>query len=273
MPKESARRALGVILRAGLTSPLTDAQLLNQFVLDGAAEAFAEIVRRHGTMVFGVCRRVLGHEQDAEDAFQATFLVLARKAGAVRPMESLGRWLYGVAFRIARNAKSRRHRESERLANVADQIQTDKAKPPAQADWLPLLDEELKRLPERDRLPIVLCDLMGRSRKEAAEELGLSEGTLSSRLARGRDRLRDRLERRGVVPSITAVGVALETSAAPAALVHPVSNPATGMTTSAAAILAQGVIRAMLIHTTVKTIAIVTGIVLFGAVGLRGPVV
>jgi DNA-directed RNA polymerase specialized sigma24 family protein len=109
MHKDSARRVVGLILRTGLASPLTDGQLLHAFVRDRDSEAFAEIVSRHGAMIFRVCRRVLGHQHDAEDAFQATYLVLARKASAVRPMESLGRWLYGVAFRTARKAKSRRH--------------------------------------------------------------------------------------------------------------------------------------------------------------------
>ena len=106
-------------------------QLLHEFVQNRAADAFAEIVRRHGSMVFGACRRVLGHEQNAEDAFQATFVVLARKASAVRPMDSLGRWLYGVAFRTARKLKSRRHREIEHRAKLAAKILTDQAQPPA----------------------------------------------------------------------------------------------------------------------------------------------
>jgi len=268
MHKESARRVVGLVLRAGAAPPLSDAQLLNEFVRDRAAEAFAEIVRRHGSMVFSACRRVLGHEQDAEDAFQATFLVLARKAHAVRPMDSLGPWLYRVAFRTARRAKSRLHRESVRHANLAAQIQTVEAKPPESSDWLPLLDEELNRLSERERLPIVLCDLMGRSRKEAAAELKLSEGTLSSRLARGRDRLRSRLQRRGVVPAITAAGLVLEPCSAPAALVASTFNLATAVTTSSVVNLAEGVIRTMMIHSTVKLFAVFAGIMLFGGAGL-----
>ncbi len=265
---ESARRVIGMVLRAGLAAPITDAQLLEEFTKNRAAEAFAEIVRRHGSMVFGVCRRVLGHEQDAEDAFQATFLVLARKAAAIRPLAALGRWLYGVAFRTAQKARTRRHRQLQRDAILAAQSQPSAAASSAPPDWLPLLDQELNRLSERERLPIVLCDLLGRSRKEAAEELGLPEGTISSRLARGRDRLRRRLERRGVVPAITAAGVALETYPASAALVDSTMNLTTAAATSAVTMIAQGVIRAMILKSTAKTFVLLAGILLFGGVGL-----
>ncbi len=227
----------------------------------------AELVRRYGALVFGVCRRVLGHEQDAEDAFQATFLVLARKAAAVRPLEAVGRWLYSVAFRTAQKAKSRRHREKERSAALAAQVQSETVQPAELADWLPLLDHELNRLPERERLPIVLCDLLGRSRKEAAQELGLREGTLSSRLARGRDRLRRQLERRGVVPAISAAGMTLEACAAPAAVIESTLALPSAIT-SATAKLAEGVIRTMALHSTVKPFALLMGILLVGGSGL-----
>src|ERR1700722_435492 len=105
MHNDSARRVVGLVLRAGLAAPLTDAHLLQEFARNPSAEAFTEIVRRHGSMVFGVCRRVLGHEQDAEDAFQATFLVLAQKAAAIKRRDRLGNWLFGVAQRTALEAR------------------------------------------------------------------------------------------------------------------------------------------------------------------------
>jgi RNA polymerase sigma factor (sigma-70 family) len=267
MQKDNARRVLGLVMRTGLAPSLTDSQLLQAFVQDRAAEAFAEIVRRHGSLVFGVCRRVLRHDQDAEDAFQATFLVLARKATAVRPLEALGRWLYTVAFRTAQKAKSRRYRDQVRCATLAAQVQAEAAAPAEPADWLPLLDQELNRLPDRERRPIVLCDLLGRSRKEAAQELGLNEGTLSSRLARGRDRLRRQLESRGVVPAITAAGLTLAACSAPAAVIDATLALPSAVS-SATAKLAEGVIRTMTLQSTMKGFAILGTMLFVGGGGL-----
>ncbi len=268
MHEQGVRRAVGLVLRAGSAASLSDAGLLQEFVRNRSAEAFAEMVRRHGSLVFSVCRRVLGHEQDAEDAFQATFLVLSRKATAVRPTEPLGHWLYGVAYRTARKARSQRQRESERLAKLSAHLRPEAHEPATPIDWLGLLDQELNRLSERERLPIVLCDLMGRSRKEAAAELGLSEGTLSSRLARGRVRLRDRLQRRGVVPTITASGLVLQSCSAPAALIDSTVGLAAAVTKSAVADVAEGVIRSMTVHSRLKTISVVAAVVLLGGLGL-----
>src|SRR4051812_33346762 len=145
-----------------------DADLLRRFVAARDEAAFAQLVRRHGPMVFGVCRRTLGHQQDSEDAFQATFLVLARKAHTVRP-DGVSRWLYGVAVRVANKARTRRDR---RVPVSADLNEVAARPTPTPADWLPLLDAALARMSDRDRGPIVLCDLLGRSRAEAAAELG-----------------------------------------------------------------------------------------------------
>src|SRR4051812_28206022 len=212
-----------------------DADLLRRFVATRDEAAFALLVRRHGPMVFGVCRRTLGHTHDAEDAFQAVFLVLARKAHTIRP-DGVGRWLYGVAVRVANKARVRRARRIGTAAELPD-VAAPPAPPPA--DWLPLLDAALARLPDRDRHPILLCDLLGRSRAEAAAELGVGEGTLSSRLARARVKLRARLVRLGVAPGVLTVA-ALAPEPVPAALID-----STGAPTAAARQLAEGVLRSM----------------------------
>jgi RNA polymerase sigma factor (sigma-70 family) len=217
-----------------------DADLLRRFVATRDEAAFALIVRRHGPMVFGVCRRTLGHQQDAEDAFQAVFLVLARKAHGVRP-NGLSRWLYGVAVRVANKAHIRRAR---RTAAELPDVAAPPAPPPA--DWLPLLDAALARLPDRDRGPILLCDLLGRSRAEAAAELGIAEGTLSSRLARARGKLRARLARLGASLSLTSLAAGLADQAA-GTVPNPLIESAVAAGTSAATAreLADGVLRTM----------------------------
>ncbi|MBY0514751.1 MAG: sigma-70 family RNA polymerase sigma factor, partial [Gemmataceae bacterium] len=168
--------------------------------------AFAELVRRHGPVVLAVCRRVAG--QDADDAFQAAFLVLARRAGSVSRPELLGNWLYGVAVRVAQKARRTAARRRAREVQV-----TAMPDPPtfaeSAADIGPVLHEELDKLPGYYREAVVLCDLRGVPRAEAAKLLGVPEGTVSSRLAAGRKKLADRLARRGVALSVAAVPVVL----------------------------------------------------------------
>jgi RNA polymerase sigma factor (sigma-70 family) len=191
------------------TRPAADRDLLRAFAERRDGEAFAELVRRHGGLVHGVCERILG--ADADDAFQATFLVLARKAGSVRRPEVLGNWLYGVAVRCAKRAKARAARRQAREQPVIDW-----PAPEAGPDWRdvrPVLDEELARLPERLRAAVVLCELEGVPRPEAAARLGVPEGTLSSRLARGKEVLRRRLVKRGVTLSAVGVGLVLANAA------------------------------------------------------------
>src|SRR5262249_49915225 len=157
---------------------------------------FAALLRRHGPMVWGVCRRLLPCTHDAEDAFQATFLVLVRKADSVVPRGRVGNWLYGVAYRTALEARSAASRRRARELQTARPAHVTNEQP--DPDLWALLDEELRRLPDNFRAAVVLCDLEGRTRKEAAQQLGWSEGTLSGRLARARELLAKRLTRRGV---------------------------------------------------------------------------
>jgi RNA polymerase sigma factor (sigma-70 family) len=185
---------------------LTDRQLLDGFAAHGDQTAFAALVERHGPMVLRVCRRVLRQEQDAEDAFQATFLILAGKAGTIRKTEALASWLHGVAQRVALRARrdAGRRRTHEREARPMSAHTHDR-----QADWHEVqaaLDEEIRTLPETYRAPFVLCFLEGKSRAEVARELGLKEGTVWSRLSQARKRLREQLGRRGIaLPALLAV--------------------------------------------------------------------
>jgi RNA polymerase sigma factor (sigma-70 family) len=197
---------------------MTDAELLAAFRARRDELAFETLVRRHGPMVFGVCNRILAGRHDAEDAFQATFLVLVRKAHAIGRPELLANWLYGVASRTACKARAvlarRRFRE---------QPLTDLHHPPAidrdsSRELRAMLDQALGRLPEKYRVPLILCELQGQSRKQAAQTLGLPEGTLSSRLARGRQLLAELLSRRGVLPSAATLALNLAATRADAAL-------------------------------------------------------
>lgn len=193
----------------GSADPETDRDLLDRFTRSRDQAAFAALVQRHGPMVLAVCRRVIAHPQDAEDAFQAVFLVLARKAGAIRSPGLLGNWLYGVAVRVARRARRSAARRRGREVQVVDMPDPLASAPELAMDLGPVLHEELAALPACYRDAIVLCDLRGASRADAAKALGIPEGTLSSRLAGGRKRLAGRLARRGVTLSAAAVPAAL----------------------------------------------------------------
>ena len=186
--------------------PAPDADLLGAFVRTRDPAAFAALVRRHGPMVLGVCRRLLGHH-DAEDAFQATFLVLARRAAAVVPRDRLAGWLYGVAYRTALEGRRMAARRRAREAPLTDSVQPAAEPEAPVADMSALLDRELCRLPDRLRLPVVLCDLEGRTRRQAARQLGIPDGTLSNRLAAARRLLAKRLTGRGV--TLPAGGLAV----------------------------------------------------------------
>jgi RNA polymerase sigma factor (sigma-70 family) len=172
-----------------------DSRLIDRF-LSGSETAFRELVTRHGALVYGVCQRILRHRQDAEDAFQAVFLVLARRAADVWPRDAVGSWLYGVASRVA--LKARLHR-ARRVAREHSLIEVaDHRAPCAEPDLAESVDRVVRRLPEIYRAAVIACDLEGLSRKDAAGQLGWSEGTLSGRLARARKLLADRLRRAGL---------------------------------------------------------------------------
>ncbi len=247
---------------------LTDAQLLGRFLARRDEIAFEELVRRHGPMVLGVCRRVLGDPHDAADAFQATFLVLARRAASVVPRGRVGPWLYGVARRTALKARSSaaRRRRAEQESARGRPLTTAPAD--TADDLRPLLDEELGRLPEKYRAPLVLCLLGAKSRKEAAGLLGWSEGTLSGRLARAKGLLAERLRRRGVAPAGVALSAALAESAA-AAVPGPLARAAVKAAAHArptpVIALTEEVMRAMLVP---KLKAVAGVLVLAAAVGV-----
>ncbi len=264
----------GVLLRPHGAG--TDGDLLERYVVARDAAAFETLVRLHGPMVWGVCRRVLGHAHDAEDAFQAVFLVLARRAASVWPRERVGAWLYGVARRTAlglRRSMARRRQKERDAAALPRPVGGDDAF----AELRPVLDEEVGRLPERYRAALVLCDLEGKTRKEAAEQLGWPEGTVASRQARARALLARRLARRGMTPGGLAALLAGEASAAPpAGLVaaavqaagwRTVSRAAAASVLSAEAVaIAEGVLRAMFI-VKLKWVAVLllAGVVCAGA--------
>jgi RNA polymerase sigma factor (sigma-70 family) len=186
--------------RAGLR----DAELLQRFLARRDEEAFAGLVGRHGPLVLGVCRRVLGNVHDAEDAFQATFLVLARRPALLRRPASLAAWLYGIALRVARHMKREASKRRQRTRQVTPAPPTA----PPDPGWQELqtvLDEEVQRLPENNRQPLLLCYFEGLTQEEAAQQLGWPRGTLKRRLERGRELLKGRLTRRGLSLAATLV--------------------------------------------------------------------
>jgi RNA polymerase sigma factor (sigma-70 family) len=274
-------RVVRSVLRAALRSepaPIPDGRLLETFVTGQDEAAFEMLVKRHGPMVLGVCRRVLGNVHDAEDAFQAVFLVLARKAATVVPRELVGNWLYGVAYRTALHARDRLGRHRARERQVIDMPQPTVVPEVDLSELLAALDEELARLPEKYRVPIVLCDLEGRSRREVADRLKIPEGTLSSRLAKGRELLAGRLARHGLVLSAALLTTALaaqSASALPAGLLSSTARAAalTAAGQSATAIvsadviaLSEGVLKTMFLDK-LKVITLLVLGVLMGGLG------
>jgi RNA polymerase sigma factor (sigma-70 family) len=195
---------------------LSDGQLLKCYLDHRDEAAVAALVRRHGPMVWGVCRRMLGSHHDAEDAFQAAFLVLVRKAASVKQRERVGSWLYGVACQTARKAQATLARRRTREKQVASLPNVEAPGPAAGHDLQMVLDQELSRLPEKYRAAIVLCELQGRTRKEAAAQLGLPEGTVAGRLTRGRALLARRLARLGLAIAGGSLAAALPESSAAA---------------------------------------------------------
>jgi RNA polymerase sigma factor (sigma-70 family) len=244
---------------AGDEARWTDAQLLDRFVAARDAAALETLVSRYAPMVWGVCCRILRHHHDAEDAFQATFLVLVRKAASVAPRALVGNWLYGVANQTALKARAMRARRQMREAPRPDPPEPMALDPDPGDDARPLLDQELNRLPARYRAVLVLCDLQGASLKEAARQLGVPPGTVASRRARGRALLGRRLTRTLGFSSAGALLAAAGTKAAPPpaallsattrCLTQAAAGQALAGTPVSAGVLAltQGVLRAMLL--------------------------
>jgi RNA polymerase sigma-70 factor (ECF subfamily) len=200
---------------------LSDDRLLGDYVLSRNQESFAVLVRRYGPLVWGVCRRTAGHTHDAEDAFQATFAVLARKAASIRRRRSIGAWLHQVARRIALRVRTTSLRGKTAMDSLVTGLESRPSADAAAADRDEMLDDEIGRLPESLRLPIVMCYLQGLTNREAGERLGCPEGTIVSRLARARDLLRLRLVRRGIVLGSAAAVASLLTEAGSAAPLAP----------------------------------------------------
>ena len=242
----SAFRHLRYLFGAGSIVGLGDRQLLVRYSGSNDEAAFEALVNRHGPMVLATCRAVLRNEHDVEDAFQATFLVLARKAGSIRGGDALGGWLHRVAYRasVQASVEAVRRRRKEAEASAMAPPDVSRPGPETDHDWKPILHEEIDRLPEGQRLPVVLCDLEGLTYEQAAEQLGWTVPTLRCRLAKARQRLRGRLTRRGV----TALGVggllaprgasaATAPAIVPPALVRATVVAATGGSASGGAML------------------------------------
>jgi RNA polymerase sigma factor (sigma-70 family) len=229
----------------------TDGQLLEDYLSRRDQSAFAALLGRHGPMVWGVCRRLLRNHHDAEDAFQATFLVLVRKAASIVPRHMVANWLYGVAHQTALNARANAARRKERERQVPEMPQPAVCEPDRWRDLQPLLDQELSRLPNRYRVVLVLCDLEGKTRKAAARQLGVPEGTVAGWLARGRAMLAKRLAHRGVALPAGALAAVLSEQASSAGVPAAVVSA----TLQAAGLLAAGVTAAggISVHVTALT--------------------
>jgi RNA polymerase sigma factor (sigma-70 family) len=285
-------RQVAALFRVGALTGLSDGALLERFRRGPSEEAevaFAALVDRHAAMVLLICRRILGDRHDAEDAAQATFLVLARRAGSIRREESVSSWLHGTATRVAGRARreaARRRARERRGAEVARAIRRVEPGPDGGTGpeaW-PELYEELGRLPDRFRLPVLLCHIEGLSHEQAAGRLGCPVRTIQSRLSRAREKLRARLIRRGLGPEpaalslasafrpvadgiATPVSEAWKHATAAAAARHAAGEPAAALVSIAIASLTEGALRAMFIRRTIRGTA---ALLLVGAVAGLG---
>jgi RNA polymerase sigma factor (sigma-70 family) len=270
-------RLVQAVFTAGTVAGLSDRHLLAQFATrSGSASelAFSALVERHGPMVLRVCRAILRDEHDAQDAFQATFLVLARKAGSLWARDSLGPWLHGVAVRTAscaRSAEIVRRGHEKRAAELMTRVVV------TEEDWDELgrvLHEEVSRLPERYRRPILLCYFDGLTHDQAASQLSWPVGTVRSRLARARERLRTRLTRRGIAPDAAYLHVlSCRLGSLPADLSKPTVKAVmhlevrkavgAGLVSASAAVMMEGVLRTMFVS---KLKAIAATVLVVGAI-------
>ncbi len=282
--KVDAGRHLRMLFEVGTVAGLSDGQLLEMFVTRRDQAAFTALIERHGPMVQRVCHEVLGEHHEAQDAFQVTFLVLSRQAGAIRRRESLASWLYGVALRVASCARSaaarrRRHERNWAALRAAEAGRREEGRDGVE----PHLHAELGRLPERFRAPVILCYLEGRTYEEAAQVLQCPVGTIKSRLATARDRLRRRLERLELAPMAGPAGLPFDPATAPAAvppqlvdvtIQEVVRHGSEGVAATAVAKLAQGVLKDMVLKRlgAVAAALLVSAVLATGAVGLASAV-
>jgi RNA polymerase sigma factor (sigma-70 family) len=272
-------RALG---RAPSTVDVSDGELLERFVAHREEAAFEELLRRHGPMVLRVCQSLLPNPHDADDAFQATFLVLVRRASALEKRLCLANWLYAVAQRSALNARRAAARRGARERRAGALLKSACQEPATtERELQGVVGEEINRLPEKYRAPIVLCYLEGKTNEEAARRLGCPKGTILSRLARARDKLRGRLIRRGVTLSAAGLCAALAenvAAAAPsvallaaskknAALLAAGKTVAAGALSPGVAALTKGVLKAMFV-TRLKNTAVMMLVLAVAGTGL-----
>jgi RNA polymerase sigma factor (sigma-70 family) len=254
---------------------LPDPELLRRFAANRDPNAFAVLVRRHGPLVWGVCRNMLAADADAEDAFQATFLALVRSAGTIRRTDALGGWLHGVAYRVAMKARRAavRRRQRETFAAIPEPDS-----PVSDAAWDELqaaVHEEVCKLPEKLRMPFVLCGLQGRPQKDAAKQLGWPIGTLSARLTLARQRLLDRLARRGVPVSVAAGAAVLGATSGTAAVPQSIAMKAMAVASSPDSVspvvttLARGVTHMYLTRTKMLVAGVVVAGLLTTGIGSR----
>ncbi len=258
---DSALGQIRTLFSLGRVGDRADGEILEAFKTHHAeAEAaFAELVARHGAMVLEVCRRVLREPHDVEDAFQATFLILVRKAGGIRNRDALGGWLHRVALRVALRAKSEAlHRREVELLTASREVEDEDGDDVQRAELRSVIHEELDRIPAAYRAALVTCYLEGLTHEEAANRLRLPVGTVRSRLSRGRERLRERLARRGLAPGVvlSALGdpskpvpAGLSSKACGAILAHVAGQSGAGEISARAAGLAEKVIQAMHVRT------------------------
>jgi RNA polymerase sigma factor (sigma-70 family) len=269
---------LNRVFNQGTVAGLTEGMLLERFVAEGDEAAFGALVARHGPMVLGVCRRILRDEHDVEDAFQATFLVLVRRAAAIRDGERVGHWLHGVAHRVAVRSRAQaavRNLHETNAMETADFDGCVAAASDDRRDMRAILDEELARLPGTLRSPVVLCYLEGCTHDEAAKKLHWPVGTVRSRMARARDLLRRRLARRGLVADGTALAAVLARQQVPSTLFESTVHASLAFTkkqasasvgaSATATALARGVLQTMMISKfTVLGAAALAGVLALG---------
>jgi RNA polymerase sigma factor (sigma-70 family) len=256
---------------AGTPNPLSDRELLRRFAVQRDESAFAALVQRHGPMVLNVCRRILHRPEDTEDAFQATFLVLLRKAGTQFWHDSIGGWLHRVAARIALRVRADVARRAAEVRTAEESILADPLEQLTARELLAAFDEELARLPDKYREPLILCHLEGQTQETAARQLGLSLSTVRRRLERGRQRLHLQLTRRGLaLPAALGIGPAM--AAVPASLRAAALQAVSGGVSARAVVLADGVMKAAAL-TSMKAMAttfLILGVLAAGA-GLAAP--